>query len=215
MIKEIEKAKWQIHATAGFEWGAAVAALYAANLSSSEVEWELAKIKDTEDLDQVSQLLFNNKSVNDLKIPFVCPSLNISKQSTFLLNRGQLNKLMPFCLAHPPLSKPYGQSVAEMNDVSSLAQHLRATGANKIVLINVLAQESKRSFVPDYLSAENILWVESAEAMAKKVPGVDEIISINLDEYGIKDIDKKRDIIARGSELGYNDVKRLTKKFGL
>lgn len=215
VIREFEKAKWPIFATAGFEWGAAVAALYANNLSSSEVEWELGKLKDVEDLDEVSRVLFNNKSVSDFKVPFVCPSLNIAKQSIFLLNRGQLSKLLPFCLAQPPLSKPYGQSVAEMSDIASLAQHLRATGANKIVLINVLASQSKRSFLPDFLSAENILWANSAGVMSKKIAGVDEIISINLDDYAIKDIDKKREIIAKGSELSYDDVKKLTKKFGL
>lgn len=215
VIKEIEKAKWPIHATAGFEWGAAVAALYANNLSSNEVEWELGKLKEVDDLDQVGQVLFNNKSVADLKIPFVCPSLNVAKQQIFLLNRGQLNKLIPFCVAHAPLTKAYGQSVAELTDIASLAQHLKATGANKIVLINVLASNSKRSFENDYLSSENILWANSAAVMSKRIAGVDEIISINLDDYAIKDIDKKREIIAKGAELGYDDVKKLTKKFGL
>ena len=179
------------------------------------MEWELGKLKEVDDLDEVSRVLFSNKSVSDFKVPFVCPSLNIAKQSIFLLNRGQLSKLLPFCLAHEPLTKPYGQSVAEMTDLSSLAQHLRATGATKIVLINVLASQAKRSFTQDYLAADNILWVKSAAVMSKKIAGVDEIISINLDDYAIKDIDKKREIIAKGAELGYDDVKRLTKKFGL
>ena len=215
VIREFEKAKWPIFATAGFEWGAAVAALYANNLSSSEVEWELGKLKEVNDLDQVSQVLFSNKSVSDFKVPFVCPSLNVAKQTIFLLNRGQMSKLLPFCVAHAPLTKPYGQSIAEMADIPSLAQHLRSTGANKIVLINVLASQSKRSFTSDYLSAENILWAQSAAMMAKKIAGVDEIISINLDDFAIEDIDKKREIIAKGAELGYSDVKKLTKKFGL
>ena len=215
VIREFEKAKWPIFATAGFEWGAAVAALYANNLSSSEVEWELGKLKEVDDLDQVSQVLFSNKSVSDFKIPFVCPSLNVAKQTIFLLNRGQMSKLLPFCVAHAPLSKAYGQSIAAMSDIPSLAQHLRATGANKIVLVNVLASQSKRPFSSDYLSAANILWAQSAAVMAKKIAGVDEIISINLDDYAIEDIDKKREIIAKGAELGYNDVKKLTKKFGL
>ncbi|MEK6628001.1 MAG: patatin-like phospholipase family protein [Bdellovibrionota bacterium] len=213
-IKEIEKAKWPIHSVAGFEWGAAVAAVYAHNFSSNEVEWELSKVKDFENLEEIGNSIFSKKSVSDLKIPFVCPSLNISKQMIYLLNRGQLDKLIPFCLAQPPLSPPFLQSVAEMHDIASLAQHLRATGANKIVLINVLSQNSKRSFTTDYLSAENILWVKSAALMAKKINGIDDTVSISLDDFGITDINKKREIIAKGALLSYPDVSRLTKKYG-
>ncbi len=215
VIKEIEKSKWPIHSVGGFEWGAVVAASYATNLSSNEIEWQLSKVKDFQNVEEIGNMLFEKKSVSDLKIPFVCPSLNISKQIIYLLNRGQLNKLIPFCLAQPPLSRPYSQSVAEMNDIAGLAQHLRATGANKIVLINVLSQNTKRSFLEDYLSSDNILWVESAALMAKKISGVDDTVNINLDNYGIKDIDKKREIIAKGAELGYDEVKKLTIKYGL
>lgn len=214
VIKEIEKAKWPVHSVAGFEWGAVVAAVYANNFSSNEVEWELSKIKDFENVEEISNTIFEKKSVADLKIPFVCPSLNVSTQAIYFLNRGQLNKLIPFCLAQPPLSKPYMQSVAEMHDLSGIAQHLRATGAKKIVLINVLAQKTKRSFTENYLSTDNILWVKSAALMAKKAPGVDDVININLDAYGIAEIDKKREIIAKGAELGYDEVRKLTTKYG-
>lgn len=215
VLKEMEKAKWPVHAVGGFEWGAAVAGVYAHQLSSNEVEWELSKIKDFEDPQQNSDVVFERKAVSDLKVPFVCSSLNVAHQTVYMLNRGQLAKLMPFCLAQPPLSKPYSQSVAEMDDVAGLASHLRATGANKIVLINVLAQKTKRSFTPDYLSAENILWAKSAATMAKRIPGVDDVVVIRLDDYGISDLGKRREIIAKGSELGYNEIKRLTSKYGL
>lgn len=214
-IKEIEKAKWPIHSVAGFEWGSVVAAVYANSFSSNEVEWELSKVRDFENITEISESIFSKKSVNDLKIPFVCPSFNIAKQTLYLLNRGQLNKLIPFCLAHPPLSAPYSQSVAGMSDISGLAQHLRATGANKIILINVMSQNNKHSFTEDYLSAENIIWAESAALMAGKIAGVDDVIKVNLDDYGIKDINKKREIIAKGAELSYDQVQKLSKKYGL
>lgn len=215
VLREIEKAKWPVLSLAGFEWGAAVAAIYANQLSSNEVEWKLSKIKNFDDLDEASNLLFEKQSVGELKASFVCPSLNINKQQIYLLNRGQLSQLIPFCLAQWPLSKPYGQSVAAMNDISDLAQYLRSTGAGKIVLINVLAQNIKHSFTSDYLSAENIAWVDSAALMQKKISGVDDVININLDDYGLKDIDKRREIIAKGAELGYSEVQKLTTKYGL
>lgn len=214
-IKEIEKVKWPIHSVAGFEWGAAVAAIYANNFSSNEVEWELSKVKDFENIEETSAMLFDKKSVTDLKIPFVCPSLNISKQTIYLLNRGQLSKLIPYCLAHPPLSKPFAHSVAAMNDLTSLAQHLRSTGANKIILINVLSQNTKSSFTSDYLSADNILWSTAAALMSKKIIGIDDVINIDLDDYSLDDIDKKREIMTKGAELSTESIKKLTHKYKL
>ncbi len=214
-LKELQKFKWPVHSVAGFEWGAVVAAIYAENLSPNEVEWEMSKLKEFSKTDLFLKTVFEKKSTTDLKVPFVCPSLNINKQSYYLLNRGQLQQLIPYCVSQPSLTPVYAQSVAVMSDVPSLAQHLRSTGANRVILVNVLSQQKLRSFVGDYTSAENILWVESAALMAKKPVGVDEIININLDDYGIKDLDKRRDLIAKGAELSYDQLKKLAQKYGL
>ncbi|MCC2680277.1 MAG: alpha-beta hydrolase superfamily protein [Pseudobdellovibrio sp.] len=215
VIKEIEKAKWPVKAVAGLEWGAAVAASYAHKLSANEVEWELSKVRDLEDVEQASETIFENQSVNDLKVPFVCPSLNIVKQEAFLLNRGQLKSLMPFCISSPGLSGHYKQSIGLLDHISALSQHMRATGVKKVILVNVLAQGSKKPLVSDVTSAENILWVKAAVAAAQKPAGVDDVININLDDYSIKDLDQKREIIARGAELSYDQIKKLSTKYGL
>ncbi|MBC7467093.1 MAG: patatin-like phospholipase family protein [Bdellovibrio sp.] len=215
VLKELQKLKWPVSSVAGFEWGSAVAALYAQNLSANEVEWEMSKLKEFDKWDLFIKAAFAKKSTADLRIPFVCPSLNISKQSVFLLNRGQLSQLVPFCIGSTVLTKPINQSIAVMTDVPSLAQHLRATGANRIILVNVLSQSTKRSFVKDYESADNIWWVESAALMAKKPLGVDEVIDINLDDYNIKDLDKRRDIANKGAELSAPALRKLAEKYGL
>ena len=215
VLKELQKMKWPIHGVSGFEWGSVVAAIYAENLSANEVEWEMSKLKDFDRSDLFIKAVFDKKSTSDLKIPFVCPSLNLNKQSYFLLNRGQLEQLIPFCLAQPPVMAPHAQSVAVMSDVPSLAQHLRSTGVQKVILVNVLAQSKPRSFVKDYASAENILWAQSAALMSKKILGVDDVIQINLDDYGIKDIDQRRDLIAKGAEISYDQIVKLAAKYGL
>lgn len=214
-LKELQKFKWPVHSVAGFEWGSVVAAIYAQNLSANEVEWEMSKLKEFNKTDLFLKTVFEKKNTTDLKVPFVCPSLNINKQAYYLLNRGQLQQLTPFCVSQPSVTPIYAQSVAVMTDVPSLAQHLRSTGANRIILVNVLAQTKMRSFTSDYASSENILWVESAALMAKKPAGVDEVININLDDYGIKDLDKRRDVIAKGAELSYDQLKKLAQKYGL
>lgn len=215
VLKELQKLKWPVHAVAGFEWGAVVAATYAQNLSANEVEWELSKLKEFGKWDAFVKAAYAKKMTADLKVPFVCPSLNIAKQNIYLLNRGQLDQLLPFCIPSPGLVKPIGQSVAYMNDVPALAQHLRATGATRIILVNVLIQGTKRSFIKEWEESDNIIWAQAAAALAKKLQGVDETIEINLDDYGIKDLDKRRDIVAKGSELSYNQLKKLADKYGL
>ena len=215
VLKELQKLKWPVSAVGGFEWGAVVAATFAENLSANEVEWEMSKLKDFDKWDQFIKAAYPRKMTADLKVPFVCASLNIAKQNIYLLNRGQLDQLLPFCLSAPGVTKPINQSVAVMTDISSLAQHLRATGVTKIILINVLAQETKRSFLNDFESSDNILWAQSAALMAKKPLGVDEVIEINLDNFGIKDLDKRREIVAKGSELSYTQLKKLAEKYGL
>jgi NTE family protein len=215
VLKEIEKAKWPIRAVAGLEWGAAVAAIYGHQLSANEVEWEMSKLKSFEDVGEASRTLFANASVSELKIPFVCPSINLVKQESYLLNRGQLNQLMPFCLAHPPLSKAHNQSVADIDNVAALAQHIRATGVKKVVFINVLMQKNKKPFAGDIGSPENVLYVKAAIQAYRKPYGVDDMIQINLDDYGIDEIDEKREIIAKAAELSYDQIVKLTKKYGL
>ncbi len=216
VLKELQKMKWPVHAVAGFEWGSVVAATYAQNLSANEVEWEMSKLKEFSKTESFLKAVFEKKNTADLKIPFVCPSLNLNKQTYFLLNRGQLDQLIPFCVSQPPVTAVYGQSVAVMSDVASLAQYLRSTGANRIILVNVMAhQGSPRSFVKDYSSAENILWAQSAALMAKKPTGIDEMIEINLNDFGINDLDKRRDLIAKGAELSYNQIRKLATKYGL
>lgn len=214
-LKEIEKAKWPVHSVAGFEWGAVVAGIYGSHFSSNEVEWELSKVRDFKSISEISESIFSKKNVSELKVPFVCPSFNIAKQTLYLLNRGSLNKLIPFCLAMPPLSPPFAYSIAGLNEITALANHLRATGANKIVLVNVLSQNKKQSFTDDVLSVENILWSQSASQMSRKVAGVDDIVQIDLDDFNMKDLDRRREVIAKGAELSYSEVQKLSQKYGL
>ena len=92
---------------------------------------------------------------------------------------------------------------------------MRATGVTKVILINVLTQKTKRSFIKEYDESDNIHWVQAAASLVKKPIGVDDVIEINLDDFGIKDLDKRRDIVAKGSELSYNQLKKLAEKYGL
>jgi hypothetical protein len=215
MLKEMQKFKFPVVSVVGIEWGAVVAAIYAQNLSSNEVEWEMSKFKSLDKTNEFIQSVFAKKTVADMKSSFACPSLNVKSQTVYLLNRGNVDQFLPFCIPSPALAKPYGQSVALMTDVSILIQHLRATGVQKILLLNVLNTKEGGPYVKPVDSLENQTWAAATAQLVKKNIGIDEVISINISDVGIDDFDQRREIMAKGAELSYSQIKKLADKYGL
>lgn len=150
-----------------------------------------------------------------MKSSFACPSLNVKSQTVYLLNRGNVDQFLPFCIPSPALAKPYGQSVALMTDVSILVQHLRATGVQKILLLNVLNTKESGPYIKPVDSLENQTWAAAAAQLVKKNIGIDEVVSINISDVGIDDFDHRREIMAKGAELSYSQIKKLADKYGL
>ncbi len=215
VLKEMKKYKFPIVSVAGIEWGAVIGAIYAQNLSSNEVEWEMSKFKSLDKSDEFLQTVFAKKSVADMKTSFVCPSINLKSQNVYLLNRGHVDQFLPFCVSSPGLAKPYGQSTALMTDLSMLIQQLKSTGVQKIILINVLSSKNVKPFVKSLESVENQVWVAAAAQLAKKNIGIDELIEIDISDVGIDDFDQRRETMAKGSELGYTQIKKIADKYGL
>ncbi len=215
ILKELQKLKFPIQSIAGVEWGSVVAALFAQNSSTNEVEWELTKFKDLEDWLDFTKTVFSKKSTLDFKIPFVCPSLNLKNKTNYLLNRGQVDQLIPFCIPSAGLVKPYGNSVAYFSGFDQIKDHLKATGANRIIFINVISSKNEKSIINSFDSAENQLWTQYASEVSKKNINVDDIIEIDLSDYTIDQFKSRKDIMVKGAELGYNQIKRLTDKYKL
>lgn len=215
ILKEMQKFKFPVVSVVGIEWGSVVAAVYAQNLSSNEVEWEMSKFKSLDKSNDFIQSVFTKKTVADMKSSFACPSLNVKSQTVYVLNRGNVDQFLPFCVPSPGLAKPYGQSVALMTDISVLVQHLRATGVQKVLLLNVLNTKEGAPYVKPVDSVENQTWSAAASQLVKKNIGIDEVISINLSDVSIDDFDHRREIMAKGAELSYIQIKKLADKYGL
>lgn len=215
ILKEMQKYKFPVVSVAGIEWGSVIAAIYAQSLSANEVEWEMSKFKSIDKSTEFIQTIFAKKTVTDMKAVFACPSLNIKSQTVYLLNRGNVDQFLPFCVSSPGLVKPYGQSVALMSDISILAQHLKSTGVQKIILINVMASKAAKPYIKNMESVENQIWVAAAAQLAKKSAGFDELIEIDISDFGIDSFDQRREIMAKGSELSYNQIKKIADKYGL
>lgn len=216
VLKEFQKYKFPVVSVAGLEWGAVTAAIYGENLSSNEVEWEMSKFKNIDDWESFIKNVFEKKTVAQMKTSFVCPSLNLKSQTLYLLNRGNLVQFLPFCVPSFGLVKPYGDSVAGLTAVQQVAQHLRANGAQKIILINVLGPKANtKSIAKSVLTAENQLWVDAKVALQQKPVVYDELIELNLNDYSIDDFDRRREIIQKSADLSYSLIKKMADKYGL
>lgn len=230
-LQELQKHRVPVQAVAGVEWGAMIAAFYSLKGSLNDVEWQMAKIKsDTilkksivsgAQMNDVTVLkgFFNDTiskfSVEQGKLPFVCPAYNISKNQNYIMNKGPFTQLLPYCLPYPPLFKPYNANISAIREVKALADYVRSQGANYVVLVNSLGTSGLQKNITGVVeSSQNLFWNEIAGYYSKPMPGVDQIVNLNLDGFTIFDFDQKRDIISKGASSSAPWVEQFANRFG-
>jgi NTE family protein len=215
-LKELQSRKIPVQAIVGMEWGALVAASFAAKGSAHEAEWQLSKMKDMgsswlgknqnnlkDALDPLKAFL-SSFSADNMKVPFACPSLNLKKSQMFMMARGRLDQLLPYCLPYPPNFAPFERNIAAPREIQVAADFLRHQGANYIVLVNVLAGESQN---------EPINWLELGYDMKRKWPGVHERLDIVIKDNTINDFNSRQDLIQLGSEQSAAFADKLMNRF--
>ena len=132
-----------------------------------------------------------------------------------MMNRGQLEALLPYCIPYPPLFKPYQKNLSAIRELKAMAEHLRKQGANYIVFINVLGGNLSKTPLNDTESMENLVWTEISSQLMKDSSSADFTINVNLENFSILDFDNKRDMMIKGSEQTSRVVKELAEKLGL
>lgn len=232
-LHELSRAKVPVHSMGGIEFAAPIAALYANKEQANDVEWQMFKLKDEEVIkksllgsvnknNEVTVLkefvgtAFNRAKPEDFRLPFSCPSYNMKKNQVYLMNRGSVEQLMYLCMAYPPFFKPYQSSVAGVRDVTALANYMRSKGANYIVFVNVLQPPGgSKPYTLEATATDNVLWSEIAGLYNKPMQGVDAVVSLDTESYGIMDFEKRREIANKGAESAVRQLKNLTRKWGL
>jgi NTE family protein len=224
ILHEFEREKIPIHSVAGLEFGAPMAALYSWKGFANDVEWQMMKLKterlanrwsDPQGTFDFLDLVFQKSKVEDLKLPFACLAHNLAKSQLYVMSRGPLRQLLPYCWPYPPLMKPYASNISGVRDPRMLADYLRSQGANYIVYVNVLAGKQHAPFVGDKEGLENIVWQEIATSLSKSPQGIDYTIQLNLENFSLVGFDKKREIVQKGAEVGAFAVKALARKLNL
>lgn len=231
-LQNLSRLKVPIYATVGIEWGAPAAALLSSKGQVYDVEWQMFKLKDDElakksligssskandvmALKEFFQTAFGNQKVESFRHPFGCPAYNIAKNQVYMMSRGQVDQLMPYCLPYPPMFKAYNRNVSAVRELKMASDYLRSQGANYIVLVNVLGREAgRKSLVRDADSAESVMWSELASYYAKPQPGIDAVIAMDLDAYMVTDFEKRREIMQKGAEVSQKSIESWARKFG-
>lgn len=233
VLHEMQKLKIPVHAVAGVEWGSLVAGLYAMKGSSNEAEWQMSKLKDDDvvkksliggassasdlkGMDEFLRLAFSRMTAESSRLKYSCPALNLAKNQIYLMSRGRFEDMVPYCLAYPPLFRPWQGNVAAVREVPALADQLRRQGANVIILVNVLgAPDPRKPLAGGEGSAEAVLWAEIASVYSKPFRGVQHVISLPMTGYGMSAFGERHEIIRKGSAAAAQPLKGIARQLGL
>jgi NTE family protein len=230
ILQELNKAKIPLFSISGLEMGAVVGAIYASKGQIFDVEWQMLKLKEDEffrknllgsrspqdanNLDAFLQTSIGPLATEDTKVSFSCPSYNLEKRQIYLMNRGPLTAMLPYCIPYYPFFRPYQQNIAGVTSLFAAAKNLRKRGANYVIYVDLLDDKSTPFF--DKLdSSENVTWSTVADSLKIQMISVNKVVSVNLQNFYLSDFDKRREMIQSGQEAGLKLVEDLQKELGL
>jgi NTE family protein len=223
MLQEIAKAKIPVYWIGGLEMGALPAALFALKGQPFEAEWQMMKLKEedlvhsgiltgtaplkADTLGDPLKLMFGSSRVEDAKISMMCSSYSLPKRQTFLMNRGPFWQMLQYCLPASPLFEPFQGNGANPMALASLAQVARQKGAQLLVYVDLLSDNS----VGD--NEEGFLWGLFQQGIEAQSRAVNETFKIG-GLSGLRAFDKRREMLQKGQEAGRRLVQLLQTKYG-
>ncbi|MGZ5278928.1 MAG: patatin-like phospholipase family protein [Pseudobdellovibrionaceae bacterium] len=229
VVQALAKQKMPIHAVAGIEMGALVAAIYANKGQPYDVEWQMMKLKesdlvqkgllsgqvqagDVKALNEFMNIALSSNRAENSKVPFACPALQLEKQQVLVMNRGAYTEMLPFCLAFPPLFKPHQQNVAGVLSLKAMVDAVRARGATYVIYVDLLSGPVRLEGAE---AGTQILWSLAAENLNRKEKGVDFILRVPLRDYDLMDFNKRREMIQKGQQSAQDSSVQIAKDLNL
>lgn len=229
LLRELQKRKIEPEFVAGLEWGALPAALFSWKGYANDAEWQMMKLNESDwfsrgiipgsseavsiaPLQEELHKIFGKTQAQSFRYKFLCPSWNLDKFQTYMMNKGQASLMLPFCLSYPPLFQPFQRSVASLQDLKALTDHLRAQGANHVLYINVLDGMPALPFTKDL--GASISWNQHLGIVNRKQIGVDEVISIPMRDFDFTSFARKKEIVTEGQKRVERGLNIWTNKMG-
>lgn len=229
VVQEFAKAKIPIQAIVGIEMGALVAAIYANKGQPYDVEWQMMKLKesdlvqkallssqvttgDVKSLSEFINLSLSSARAENAKVSFACPAYNMGKAQAYLMNRGSFAEMLPFCLAFPPLFKPFRQNVSGVLDLNAAVEYVRSKGATYVVYVDLLSGPAPLRTAG---SENQVLWSLTTEALTRQEKGLDYVIHVPLQDYDLLDYNHRREMIQSGQRAAIEALQQISKKLGL
>lgn len=231
VLQEIEKNKLPITAVAGLEWGALVGGLYAHNGQIHEMDWKISQLpKSTfsdkglfskkmkpaasKDYDLFLGKVFTDSRIEQTKIPFACTYLRAPSGRVSLATKGSLKNSMRGCWYFPPMFS-YSDVLAAPFALQEAVQFLKSSGAELIVLINVLDSVDKKQFADwDDTNGIWLAWAASLQSLKNaKTMGVHEVINVETSAYKITDIEQRLRLIQLGRQSSASPLKQIIEKY--
>lgn len=228
-LKALSEEKIPVRHIAGVEWGALPAYFFAHEGMGHEVEWKMSRVNPEElfekgffgsgksqfqsrkFLDELEKLT-KGQLVQNSKIKFVCPLLQLSTQRLLLNTQGTAKDVLGHCLSYPPFKMANRDLLSDTMNIESLAAALRAKGADFIIYVNV----TDGLFIDEFDEESNVklLWAQTlSQNRVRNIPGVNYIIRPKLSPTKLTEFSKKKAHINEAYTQSKKLLKDLVKNY--
>lgn len=231
VLREFARARIPVHAVAGLEWGAFMAAAYSEKAQANDVDWKAFRLRESDlpssgvlrgyraksvdEFDSFLKTVFPSGSAEKGRVPFGCPA--VWKRDRFQWQAtGYIKEVVARCLPFPPLVAGTKGFTAAADAVEESAQWLRSKGANLIILVNVLGSgETLGEKLAEDQYGTSILWTEIRRQLLKsRAPTVNWVASVNTSAQKVDDFDGRRASVELGAKAAQDLTSKLTKQYG-
>jgi NTE family protein len=222
VIRELEKAQIEIASIVGLEWGSLVGALYAHQGKVNDLEWQMFKLKKNDlpsevkwnsnstldsinDLDSFLRASLESRSLETSKVPFQCPTQNVSNERINWIKSGSATSVLKSCMAYPPLFKADSGQMAAPFALAEGARILRSQGVDTVIFVNLLAHGvGPRS---------DLLWKELRRTVSAKIPEIDAVVEVPTKGYDLNDLESARQLVLLGQKSAAASLRSLADRF--
>ncbi len=222
-LQELEIQKIPVHSIGGLGWGSLVAASYSREGKAHGVEWKLLKfptetfekkgffssgrkMAELSDVEPFLKATFNGYSVTQGSVPFACAYADLPNLRTRLSSLSRFEERIKQCWPYPPHFQ-VRKVAAQPTAVDLVAQSLRAQGAERVIYVDVISENSVKASED---KVTQLLWLQNKN---QSFQHIDETIRIVLPNQNINGFSSGRSLIRMGQLKSKNLVRELSQKY--